>query len=188
MADKAGASGNTIHADEQPPRRVEGRQKGKGVVGRKGRAGNGRRWKQLLLKHWVKIGLKSRSAWRCEWRWSRKKDEKTAEAVVELRRKKGRVKGKNFKNKSSNEPESNKTERRWDTLHYLIENWSPKPSQESFVMVSVILECDPVFLTLFSKTETLSLNASELNQLDNLWYESRCEVLMIYLFFKVKMV
>lgn len=44
MADKAGARGNTIHADEQPAGRVEGREgKGEGVVRGKSDGESGRR-------------------------------------------------------------------------------------------------------------------------------------------------
>lgn len=53
MADKAGANGNTIHADEQPPRSgTERKRKGSGEE--KGSVEIGMRRKHLPLKHWVK--------------------------------------------------------------------------------------------------------------------------------------
>lgn len=61
MADKAGANGNTIHADEQPPRSgTERKRKGSGKE--KGSVESGTRWKQLLLKH----RFKNDHGWRCK--------------------------------------------------------------------------------------------------------------------------
>ncbi len=76
MADKAGAGGNTIHADEQPARRVEGRERRGSGERKKGSVESGGRWKQLPPDHRVKMDQRSRGAW---WHRLRMKTEKRRE-------------------------------------------------------------------------------------------------------------
>lgn len=77
MADKAGANGNTIHADEQPPRSgTERKRKGSGKE--KGSVESGTRWKQLLLKH----RFKNDHGWRCK----RTKGEREDDIEVKMKK------------------------------------------------------------------------------------------------------